>query len=105
MLNEVEKRTINDSIRDDFWLGRIIDIIRVGEYQIVEFYPKKKQGTKILNTVDFNTVWYEPYINGTTTCTHFGSLDECLIGMVAIKKGYDDVSGYIFKMLGMNDES
>ena len=67
--------------------GRIVRIHYVGEYQIIESKPWKRDGCTVLsNQVDeFADHEFHPYLNETDAHESYESLDAALAGIIAYK--------------------
>ena len=68
------------------WLGTIIAIHSIGEYDFVEYLS-----TPASNNADkTRRIAFSSYIGGERTCRSYSSLDEALVGVIARK--YDGIN-------------
>lgn len=87
----------------NFVWGPVKQEHEIGEYMIIEYYPRIfKNG---INTNKFETekTCFHAYLNNKDTNHSYHTLDEALIGVIALK--YDGVNSraaeYFSKMIGV----
>jgi hypothetical protein len=69
-----------------FCWGKSIHLYEVGEYAILSFYRWKTDGCTVLSgQPDKNKIDFHVWINGHDTSHSFDTLDEALVGAVALK--------------------
>ncbi len=96
-LNEIKKKFV--------W-GPIVDIHEIGDYQIIEYNPQIFNKCTGTGKYDYNRTQFHPYINYNDTSHSYKTLDEALIGTIALKHdGLNSQAAYYFyKMIGIGDE-
>lgn len=75
------------------WLGEVVKLHEIGPYHIVEYWQQPA-----VNSED-KTIYraFGGYINGHKTSHSFGSLDECLVGLITMKhEGPNSQAGRYF---------
>ena len=89
-----------------FTWGELIQIHHIGEYDIVEYYNLKRDGVRVTNSIDYDSISFHGYLNGISTSHSYLSLDAALVGLVARKHdGHNSHAGYYFmKMIAKDDE-
>lgn len=95
-LDEIEYREATfeekiEYIRRDFTWGRIIDIHTVGDYQIIEYIPKRNKEERC----------FHPYIGFNDTNTSYETLDKALTGVIFEKyEGHmNQLNYYVWKIM------
>lgn len=80
------------------WLGAFVAVHRIGEYEIVEYHPRKVMNNTLIKDTEAHVQFSVPE-DGRS----YDTLDQALIGSICRK--YDGInerlSGYIVKALGM----
>lgn len=93
-LQELEKGT-------SFTWGLFIQIYKVGEYVIVEYFPHEFKDGFSTGNIDYSKKHYSCYINGKDICMSEDSLDSALATCIAYK--YDGrnsrAASYFMKMI------
>jgi len=80
-----------------FSWGEFSKIHTIGEYDIVEFHPFKRNGARITSQPDFGTVNFHGYLNGKDVSQSWRSIDAALVGLIAYNHdGANSQAGYYF---------
>lgn len=87
----------------EFTWGNVRDIHRVGEYEIVEYDPRKASN---VTDEEFDpSPSFHPFIDGVDTCRSYKSLDAALVGVIARK--HDGINTradvYFLRGIGLAD--
>ncbi len=92
-------------LKEDFVWGPIVEVHEVGDYQIVEYNPQIFYRCSGTGKYDFDRTLFHPYINYNDTGHSYKSLDQALIGTIALKHdGLNSQAAYYFyKMIGIGD--
>lgn len=69
----------------DYSFGSVIAEHKIGAYEIWEYHPRKRDGSRITNQIDFDTTHYHGLIDGESTGTSWHSLDAALAGMIVMR--------------------
>jgi hypothetical protein len=87
-----------------FVWGEVKTVHVVGDYQVVEYYPRKSEKNRISQDIDYSKTLFNPYIDWEDTNHGYGSLDEALVGVIAYRaegpNGQADM--YFCKMVGID---
>lgn len=88
---------------DEFVWGKVVKVLEIGLYTIILYYPYLKGREK---GVAWATNRYHLYINGKDTSRTFQSLDQALVGAVAIQNDGINTRAheYFYKMVGIDTE-
>lgn len=94
----IPRLSLSQARKDNGWLGDIIAVHTVGEYDIVE-YLHKPAGNSEDKT---RKLHFTPYINGDRTSHSFMSLDAALVGAIAYKHEGPNTraDGYFMRAIG-----
>lgn len=86
--------------KKNFWLGPIVKVHRIGEYQLVEYKDKEFRNCVATGKLS-GTRSYSIYINEESTSHSASSLDAALADAMTLKHlGPNSQAGYFFmKML------
>lgn len=87
-----------------FTWGEVKEVHVVGDYQIVEYHPRAStESGHITRDIDRNKTQFHPYINWEDTSHGYGSLDEALVGVIALKAEGPNgqAARYFCKMIGL----
>lgn len=86
--------------------GEVIEVHSIGEYDIIEYYPKEYKNSCSTGNIDYSHKQYHSYINGKDTCHSYYTLEGAIIGVIAYK--FDGLNsqaaGYFCKMIGIKQE-
>lgn len=88
-----------------FSWGEVKTVHIVGEYQIVEYHPRAcTESGRITQDIDHNKTNFHPYINWEDTSHGYNSLDEALVGVIALKAEGPNgqAAEYFCKMIGLS---
>ena len=68
------------------WLGRYVQTHEIGEYTIVEYKGKVyENSTPKVPTQYEEDSSFAPFINGRRICSSYETLDEAIVGAIAVK--------------------
>jgi hypothetical protein len=90
--------TIAKATEDTAWLGDVIKVHVIGPYDVVEYWQKPASNSEDRNVYRA----FSTYIDGRRTGRSFSSLDEALVGCVALR--HDGINtradGYFIRSIG-----
>ena len=86
--------------RGGFTWGKLVKIHHIGDYDIVEYYPRVNGRT---NTYE-DDVMFHPFVNGRDTCHTMPTLDAAIVEAIAYKaEGPNSQATFYFcRMVGIN---
>ncbi len=91
---------------DEYHWGEVIAVHSIGEYDIIEFYPKEYISGRGTGKIDYNHKQYHAYINGKDTNHSYYTLEGAIVGAIAQK--FDGLNSqaamYFCKMVGIKQE-
>jgi hypothetical protein len=106
VLLDPDTLTLDDAkkyLASGFTWGEVKTVHVVGDYQIIEYHPRKTENNRVLKDIDYEQVAFHPYIDWKDTNRGFGTLEEAMVGVIALR--FDGLNSqaamYFSKMVGL----
>ncbi len=77
--------TMKDVVEDLSWLGEVVSLESIGDFQVAAYKPNKDDSGNVNKKL-----MYHGYHEGERFATSYNSVEECLAGTIA--KSYDGLN-------------